>query len=79
MRERHFPRLCRTCDAPMARQERACWRCGTAWSDDPPLTVADTRPTVGVGRTASLSMTSEDDRWLGDGGRIGAGPVLAGT
>jgi hypothetical protein len=24
-------------------------------------------------------MTSEDDRWLGDGGRIGAGPVLAGT
>jgi hypothetical protein len=33
MRDRHFPRLCRKCDAPMARQTDACWRCGTRWVD----------------------------------------------
>ena len=31
MRERHFPRLCRCCDAPMARQEDTCWSCEAAW------------------------------------------------
>jgi hypothetical protein len=31
MRGRHFPRLCRSCDAPMAGQEDSCWRCGAAW------------------------------------------------
>lgn len=45
MRERHFPRVCRTCQAPMARQEDTCWRCGTPWvSEDGPrttLTVID--------------------------------------
>mgnify|MGYP001030757822 CR=1 FL=1 len=39
MRERHFPRVCRTCQAPMARQEDTCWRCGTEWaSEDEPRT-----------------------------------------
>lgn len=39
MRERHFPRVCRSCDAPMARQEDTCWRCGTRWaSEDEPRT-----------------------------------------
>ncbi len=33
MRARHFPRLCRSCAAPMARQEDACWRCGAHWVD----------------------------------------------
>jgi hypothetical protein len=32
MRERHFPRVCRACRAPMARQEDTCWRCGTPWA-----------------------------------------------
>lgn len=31
MRDRHFPRLCRSCDAPMARQEDSCWSCEAAW------------------------------------------------
>ena len=31
MRERHFPRLCRSCDAPMARQDDTCWSCGAVW------------------------------------------------
>jgi predicted amidophosphoribosyltransferase len=39
MRERHFPRVCTSCRAPMARQEDACWRCGTQWaSEDEPRT-----------------------------------------
>lgn len=25
---RHQPRLCRTCQVPLGRQEDACWRCG---------------------------------------------------
>ena len=33
MRERHFPRLCRSCDAPMARQTDNCWRCEAAWDN----------------------------------------------
>lgn len=35
MHGRHFPRLCRSCDAPMARQQDACWSCGAAWDDRP--------------------------------------------
>jgi hypothetical protein len=39
MRERHFPRLCGFCEAPMARQEEKCWRCGIQWaSEDGPRT-----------------------------------------
>jgi hypothetical protein len=33
MQGRHLPRLCGTCDAPMARQEDACWHCGAPWAD----------------------------------------------
>ncbi len=39
MRDRHFPRLCSSCQAPMARQTDACWRCGMDWaSEDQPRT-----------------------------------------
>jgi hypothetical protein len=39
MRDRHFPRLCRACSAPLARQEGTCWRCGTQWAaEDGPRT-----------------------------------------
>jgi hypothetical protein len=39
VRERHFPRVCSSCRAPMARQEDSCWRCGTRWaSEDGPRT-----------------------------------------
>ena len=59
MRERHFPRLCRTCQAPMARQEDTCWRCGAQWAseDAPP-----TRLKVLAGGDA--------DRWANDGGSL---------
>ena len=36
MRDRHIPRLCRSCQAPMARQEAACWSCGTQWAEEDP-------------------------------------------
>ena len=32
MRNRHHPRLCRTCTAPMAGHEATCWHCGAEWS-----------------------------------------------
>jgi predicted amidophosphoribosyltransferase len=32
---RHLPRLCRTCEAPMAGQEATCWRCGSQWVAEP--------------------------------------------
>ena len=39
MRDRHFARVCRSCQAPMARQEDSCWRCGARWaSKDAPRT-----------------------------------------
>jgi len=31
MRRRHTPRLCGTCARPLARQDDACWSCGTRW------------------------------------------------
>jgi hypothetical protein len=34
MRNRHFPRLCGSCQAPLARQEHTCWRCGAHWRSD---------------------------------------------
>jgi hypothetical protein len=41
MRCRHLPRLCGSCQAPMARQENACWRCGAQWRSEqrPPTTL----------------------------------------
>ena len=45
MRERHIPRICRSCHAPMARQEDTCWRCGTEWaSEDAPRTTLKVIP-----------------------------------
>src|SRR5688500_1227610 len=39
MRDRHFPRVCGSCQAPMARQEDTCWGCGARWAaDDAPRT-----------------------------------------
>lgn len=41
MRNRHLPRLCRSCQAPMAGQEARCWRCGVEWASEeaPPTTL----------------------------------------
>jgi predicted amidophosphoribosyltransferase len=68
MRERHFPRLCRTCRAPMARQEDTCWRCGAQWAseDTPP-----TRLKVLAGGADPVSDALQDaDRWANEGGSV---------
>jgi hypothetical protein len=45
MRDRHRPRLCESCQAPIAREDDACWRCATPWADDGPRsTPSTTRP-----------------------------------
>jgi hypothetical protein len=81
MRDRHFPRLCRSCRAPLARQEDMCWRCGTQWAaeDEPRTTltviaggagaeVADRpRPMTAVARAASEARL-DADRWTNEGG-----------
>ena len=76
MRDRHFPRLCRSCHGPMARQDDTCWRCGTRWATEeeqgatiirlpvrpmPPLVADDLADAPGA---ASL----DADRWANDGG-----------
>jgi hypothetical protein len=43
---RHFPRLCGSCGAPMARQEDTCWHCGAVWHD--PVVPSDMTVTPGV-------------------------------
>ena len=64
MRDRHRPRLCRHCHAPMARQEDACWRCGTPWAtEDAPRTALEVLP-GGAPHEARL----DEDRWLDEGG-----------
>ncbi len=54
MRDRHLPRLCRSCEAPMARQEDTCWRCGVPWVDG-----AQT-PLTPRGLAARVPATRED-------------------
>jgi hypothetical protein len=67
MRERHFPRVCRSCSAPMARQEDTCWRCGTRWaSEDEPRTTLTVIP--GGGSDARV----DADRWTNEGGSVAA-------
>jgi len=34
MRNRHLPRLCRNCDAPMASGAESCWHCGVQWAQE---------------------------------------------
>jgi hypothetical protein len=58
--QRHLPRVCRTCHSPMARQEAACWTCGTQWASEeaPPA------------RFAVIAGGLETDRWANEGGSV---------
>lgn len=84
MRERHFPRLCQTCQTPMARQEDACWSCGAAWAASRGTKADPSRTTARVLRPSLVAavVSSDHDRWSTDGGRDvpqPAGPVFAGA
>ena len=66
MRERHVPRLCHACQAPMARQSETCWRCGTQWaSEDEPRTRLRVIPGGAV-----VPARPDVDRWVDEGGSV---------
>lgn len=62
MRDRHFPRLCGQCHAPMARQEDACWRCGTPWAPE-----KEPRTALHAVSGEALLQT---ERWVDEGGSL---------
>ena len=71
MRDRHIPRVCRSCHVPMARQEESCWRCGTRWaSEDAP------RPTLKLIVGGASDSLVAADRWANEGGSIAAEAAL---
>jgi len=66
MRNRHFPRLCGHCRAPMARQEDACWQCGTQWaSEDRPPTALHA-----VSAATPQEALLQTERWVDEGGSL---------
>jgi predicted amidophosphoribosyltransferase len=87
VRERHFPRVCRSCRAPMARQEDACWRCGTEWaSEDAPTTTlkvipggARAEPAIAVAARAASDAWRAADRWANEGGSYAAEATVRAT
>jgi hypothetical protein len=77
MRDRHFPRVCRSCQAPMARQEDTCWRCHTEWATEeqpraPLRVIPGGAPTPAAGaRPPRPAIAGTDaDRWIGEGGSL---------
>jgi hypothetical protein len=82
MRDRHSPRLCDSCGAPMARQEAACWSCGTQWAaEEVPRTALRViaggagrdRPepqlAAAVAAAGAVTLNHIDaNRWIIDGG-----------
>ena len=75
MRNRHLPRLCRSCEGPMARQGDTCWRCGARWADEPQrapklgvvLPAVLMIPDVGTADAAGSAIL-DADRWANEGG-----------
>jgi len=74
MRDRHIPRLCRSCTAPMARQQDACWRCGVERT-----TTAPSRPAADPMAAALLKAEVEarvsEQRWIDEGGTYSEPPA----
>jgi hypothetical protein len=68
MRERHHPRVCRHCQAPMARQEDTCWRCGTEWA---PEKAPEKAPRTTL-RLVRGTGSDDADRWANEGGSFGS-------
>lgn len=85
MRDRHIPRRCRSCQAPMARQEAGCWSCGTQWAREGAPQPALRVIAGGAARDAPMSELDsavvdagagmelaqiDADRWVIDGGSV---------
>ena len=71
MRDRHFPRLCRHCRAPIARQQDSCWRCGTEWA-----TEHQPRTTLRVIRGGAGTPFADADRWANEDGSFASEVTL---
>ncbi len=56
---RHTPRLCVACAAPLGSQDGACWRCGSRWADRHEQRVEP-----------ELQTQSDADRWTDEGGGL---------
>ena len=81
MTDRHVPRLCPGCQAPMAGQEASCWRCGAQWaSEDVPPTrlraIAGGLHAYPVAEPARVQTPNDDDRWANEGVGSEATPPL---
>lgn len=63
MRNRHTPRLCRNCTAPMASQENKCWRCGVEWASE-----EGPRTTLHLISADAPAQTEDAERWTNEGG-----------
>jgi hypothetical protein len=77
MRNRHLPRLCRSCQAPMAGQEDSCWSCGAQWasreaSPTPLRAIAVGRLAHAVAELGRADARRDDDRWTNEGGSVGS-------
>ena len=77
MTDRHIPRLCRCCQAPMARRDASCWRCGAQWASEevPPTklrVITGGRLAHPDAEPAVAQPHDDDDRWTNDGGRVGS-------
>ena len=69
MRDRHLPRLCRSCTAPMGRQQDACWSCSAEWSNLAPsgrgsdATASDRVPADVEALVGAVGRADEDAPW----------------
>jgi hypothetical protein len=78
MLHRHVPRLCRSCQAPMARQDETCWRCGIEWvSQDGPRTRlrvirGGASAAVAADERAVAQARVDMERWATEGGSVPA-------
>lgn len=70
---RHVPRICLACAAPMARQEDSCWNCGAAWVD-PVGRPTGAGPSAGL--PADVDPQPDTDRWADEGGSVPSEPSV---
>jgi hypothetical protein len=77
MRNRHLPRLCRSCGGPMARQEDTCWRCGARCADElqpaaqPRVVLPMALTSPDLGTAAAVGAANGDaDRGAHEGGAV---------
>lgn len=84
MRNRHLPRLCRNCQAPMAGPEDTCWHCGAHWaSKEAPRTtlrlvpaavprqaeyLPERRIAIDAAARSTNQVRLDAERWTNEGG-----------